>query len=244
MIRSQRLPKSGAKHIKIALKAKNSEANHEFSDKVGKTDPMAGTVTQNLVTLDLEGVLIPEIWIAVANATGVDGLLRTTRDEPDYDVLMKYRLDLLNTHGLSLSRITEVIAGLEPLEGAREFLDELRSRTQVILLSDTFEEFARPFMKQLGWPTIFCHRLIIEDDRIADYQIRKADPKRSAVHVFQELNYHVVAAGDSYNDTTMLLAADQGFLFNAPENVIEEFPQLPALRGYDNLLEHITNALK
>ena len=211
---------------------------------MGKTDYMAGTVTQNLVTLDLEGVLIPEIWVAVAEATGIEGLLRTTRDEPDYDVLMKYRLDILNSHGLSMSKITEVIAGLEPLAGAREFLDELRSRTQVILLSDTFEEFARPFMKQLGWPTIFCHRLLVENDAIVDYKIRKVDPKRSAVHAFQELNYHVVAAGDSYNDTTMLLAANHGFLFNAPDNVVAEFPQLASLRGYDNLLDHITNVLK
>ncbi len=199
--------------------------------------------TQSIVTLDLEGVLVPEIWIAVAERTGIDALRRTTRDEPDYDVLMRYRLDLLAEHGLTLSAIDEVIGGLEPLPGAVEFLDELRSRTQVVILSDTFEQFAAPLMRQLHWPAILCHRLVVEDDRITDYRLRMVDPKRNAVEAFHSLNYRVVAAGDSYNDTTMLLAADAGFLFHAPPNVVAEFPQLPALDTYDELLDAITAQL-
>jgi len=198
---------------------------------------------QTTVTLDLEGVLIPEVWIAVAERTSVDGLRRTTRDEPDYDVLMRYRLDLLAEHGLTMSLVEDVIAGLSPLDGAREFLDELRSRTQVILLSDTFEQFGRPFMRQLGWPTLFCHRLVVDDDRIVDYRLRQPDQKRRSVEALHELNYRVIAAGDSYNDTTMLAAADAGFLFRAPDNVIEEFPQFPALTTYDDLLSAITDQL-
>ncbi len=194
---------------------------------------------QTIVTLDLEGVLIPEVWIAVSERTGIDGLTRTTRDEPDYDVLMKYRLDLLAEHELTMSLIEDVIAGLEPLDGAREFLDDLRSRTQVIILSDTFEQFARPFMRQLGWPTVFCHRLVVEEDRIVDYALRQADQKRMSVQAFHALNYRVVAAGDSYNDTTMLREADTGFLFHAPPNVVAEFPQFPALDSYDELLAAI-----
>lgn len=205
--------------------------------------------TQTVATLDLEGVMIPEIWIAVAEATGIDGLTRTTRDEPDYDVLMRYRLDLLDEHGLSIGQITDVIASLEPLPGARAFLDELRARTQVIILSDTFEQFAAPFMRQLGMPTIFCHRLELEpgdgpDRKIVDYRLRQPDQKRKAVHALQGLNYRVVAAGDSYNDTTMLGAADAGFLFHAPANVIAEFPQFPALDTYDELLDALTAALE
>jgi phosphoserine/homoserine phosphotransferase len=195
---------------------------------------------QTIVTLDVEGVLLPEIWIAVAERTGVDGLRRTTRDEPDYDVLMRYRLDLLQEHGLTMSLIDDVIAGLQPLEGARDFLDELRSLTQVVLLSDTFEQFARPLMRQLGWPTVLCHRLVVDDDRIVDYRLRQPNQKQCAVEAFRALNYRVVAAGDSYNDTTMLAAADHGYLFNAPRNVIEEFPQFPALEGYDALLAALT----
>jgi phosphoserine/homoserine phosphotransferase len=188
-------------------------------------------------------VLVPEIWIAVAEQTGIEALRRTTRDEPDYDVLMRYRLDLLAQHGLTLSAIQEVIGGLTPLPGAAEFLDELRARTQVVILSDTFEQFADPFMRQLGRPTIWCHRLVVEDDRIVDYRLRMPDPKRSAVEALQGLNYRVIAAGDSYNDTTMLLAADAGFLFHAPENVVAEFPQLPALDTFDDLLDRITAEL-
>lgn len=198
---------------------------------------------QTIVTLDLEGVLVPEIWIAVAEVTGIDALRRTTRDEPDYDVLMQYRLDLLAEHGLTMSKISEVIATLSPLPGAKAFLDELRSRTQVIILSDTFEEFARPLMAQLGWPTVLCHRLLVADDRIEGYELRIPDPKRTAVLNFQALNYQVIAAGDSYNDTTMLLAADAGYLFHSPANVQAEFPQLPALDEFDDLLSAITSHL-
>lgn len=198
---------------------------------------------QSIVTLDLEGVLGPEIWIAVAEHTGIEALRRTTRDEPDYDVLMRHRLDLLTEHDLTLSKIDEVIAGLSPLPGAIEFLDELRARTQVVILSDTFEQFAHPLMRQLHWPTILCHRLVVADDRIVDYRLRMPDPKRAAVHAFQALNYRVISAGDSYNDTTMLLAADAGFLFHAPENVVAEFPQLLALESFDELLERITAEL-
>lgn len=205
---------------------------------------MTGPVPQqSIVTLDLEGVLVPEIWVAVAERTGVEGLLRTTRDEPDYDVLMRYRLDLLDEHGLTLPVIEEVIAGLSPLPGAAAFLSTLRERTQVVILSDTFEEFARPLMNQLKRPTILCHRLVVDGDRITGYALRMPDPKRSAVRALHGLNYRVVAAGDSYNDTTMLLEADAGFLFHAPDNVRAEFPQLPALDDYDALLEAVTAQL-
>jgi phosphoserine/homoserine phosphotransferase len=189
-----------------------------------------------IVTLDMEGVLVPEIWIAVAERTGIEALRRTTRDEPDYDVLMRGRLDLLDRHGLTLPAIQDVIGGLAPLPGAVEFLDELRRRTQVVLLSDTFEEFARPLVHQLGRPTILCHRLVVDGPRITGYRLRMPDQKRAAVEAFQSLNYRVVAAGDSYNDTSMLLAADAGFLFHAPANVVAEFPQLPAFDDYDDLL--------
>lgn len=197
--------------------------------------------TQTVVTLDVEGVLIPEIWIAVAERTGIDALRRTTRDEPDYDVLMRGRLELLDEHGLGMADVAEVIATLSPLDGAAEFLTELRSRTQVILLSDTFEEFARPLMSQLGWPTVLCHRLEVDErDRIVDYRLRQPDQKRRAVAALHGLNYRVIAAGDSYNDTTMLAEADHGFLFRAPDNVIREFPQFPALTEYDDLLARAT----
>lgn len=196
----------------------------------------APTRSQTIVTLDMEGVLVPEIWVAVAERTGIDELRRTTRDEPDYDVLMRYRLDILAEHGLSLSLIQEVIGGLEPLPGAADFVAELRNRTQLVILSDTFEQFAAPLMRQLDMPTILCHRLVVEDDRIADYEIRIDDPKKRAVQAFQGLNYKVIAAGDSYNDTTMLLAADAGFLFHAPANVKAEFPQFQAFDEFDALL--------
>jgi phosphoserine/homoserine phosphotransferase len=194
---------------------------------------------QVIVTLDVEGVLVPEIWIAVAERTGVEGLRRTTRDEPDYDVLMRYRLDLLAERGLTLSLIQEVISGLAPMDGAVEFLDQLRSETQVVLLSDTFEQFAKPLMRQLGWPTVLCHRLVVESDRIVGYELRQPNQKQRSVEAFHALNYRVVAAGDSYNDTTMLGAADAGYLFHAPANVIAEFPQFPALDTYDDLLTAI-----
>ena len=195
---------------------------------------------QTIVTLDVEGVLVPEIWIAVAERTGIDGLRRTTRDEPDYDVLMRSRLELLDEHGLSMSLIEDVISGLAPLDGAADFLDRLRSATQVVLLSDTFEQFARPLMRQLGWPTVLCHRLVVQDDHIVDYRLRQPNQKQRAVEALRQLEYRVIAAGDSYNDTTMLSAADHGYLFNAPANVIAEFPQFAALDDYDELLAAIT----
>lgn len=198
---------------------------------------------QTVVTLDLEGVLVPEIWIAVAERTGIDALRRTTRDEPDYDALMRYRIDLLQRHGLTMSLIAEVIGGLGPMPGAREFLDALRARTQVIILSDTFEQFGRPLMAQLGWPTLLCHRLVVEEDRIVDYRLRLPDQKRRAVEALRGLNFRVVSAGDSYNDTAMLAAADTGFLFRAPPNVIAEFPQFPAIDSFDELFARLTGEL-
>ena len=204
---------------------------------------LARTATQTIVTLDLEGVLVPEIWIAVAETTGIEELRRTTRDEPDYDVLMRGRLEILDAHGLTMSAIEEVIATLSPLAGAREFLDELRSITQVVILSDTFEQFGRPLMRHLGMPTLVCHRLVVEKDRIVDYELRLDDQKRRAVEAFQALNYRVVAAGDSYNDTAMLGAAEHGFLFHAPDNVKREFPHFPALDTYGDLLARIKQVL-
>lgn len=188
-----------------------------------------------IACLDLEGVLIPEIWIAVAEATGIEGLRRTTRDEPDYDVLMRYRLDLLAANGLTLSRIQQVIGTLDPLPGAVEMVDWLRNRFQLVILSDTFYEFGMPFMAKLGLPTLFCHRLVIDGDRIADYALRIPDQKRAAVQAFHGLNFSVIAAGDSYNDTAMLAEADAGILFRPPANVIEDFPQYPVVTDYPAL---------
>jgi phosphoserine/homoserine phosphotransferase len=204
---------------------------------------LARSATQTIVTLDLEGVLVPEIWIAVAETTGIEELRRTTRDEPDYDVLMRGRLEILDAHGLTMSAIEEVIATLSPLAGARDFLDELRSITQVVILSDTFEQFGRPLMRHLGMPTLVCHRLVVENDRIVDYELRLDDQKRRAVEAFQALNYRVIAAGDSYNDTAMLGAAEHGFLFHAPDNVKREFPRFPALDTYGDLLARIKQVL-
>ena len=198
---------------------------------------------QTVVTLDMEGVLVPEIWIAVAERTGIDALRRTTRDEPDYDVLMRYRLDVLTEHGLTMPLIADVIGQLEPLPGARAFLDELRRRTQVIVLSDTFEQFAAPLMPHLGMPTVFCHRLVIDGDRIVDYRLRQQDQKRHAVEALHGLNFRVIAAGDSYNDTSMLGAADRGFLFKAPMNVRTEFPQFTAVDEFEDLLPLILTEL-
>lgn len=197
---------------------------------------IADRPNQTVVTLDLEGVLVPEIWIAVAEAVGLPELRRTTRDEPDYDVLMRGRLQILEDHGLTMSRIEQVIADLGPLPGAKDFLDELREHTQVLILSDTFEQFGRPLMRLLGMPTILCHRLVVTDDRIVDYELRMADQKRHAVRALRDLNYRVFAAGDSYNDTAMLAEAHAGFLFHAPDNVKREFPQFPAHDRYDDLL--------
>jgi len=198
---------------------------------------------QTIVTLDLEGVMVPEIWIAVAERTGIEALRRTTRDEPDYDVLMRGRLALLAEHGLTMSTIAEVIAGLAPMEGARAFLDGLRARTQVVILSDTFEQFAAPLMRQLGMPTILCHQLIVQNDRIVDYALRMPDQKRHAVEAFRALNYRVVAAGDSYNDSAMLGAAHAGFWFHAPDAIAAQFPQFPATNTYDELTAAILGAL-
>ncbi len=190
----------------------------------------------DLVCLDLEGVLIPEIWIAFAEKTGIDALRATTRDIPNYDDLMRQRLDLLDHHGLTLSEIQGVIEGLEPLAGAQNFLSSLRESYQVVILSDTFYEFALPMMRQLDWPTLLCHQLTVNtEDRITDYVLRQADPKRHAVEAFRNLNYRIFAAGDSYNDTTMLAAADAGFLFKAPLNVTREFPQFKSTDDYDTL---------
>ena len=192
---------------------------------------------QTIVTLDLEGVLVPEIWIAFAEKTGIEQLKLTTRDIPDYDELMTGRLAILNEHGLKLADIQEVIGTLAPLEGAKAFLDELRSITQVVILSDTFLEFAEPLMEQLAWPTIFCHDLEIDaEGRVANYRLRQPDQKRKAVAAFRSLNYRVIAAGDSYNDTTMLGEADTGFLFRSPDNVKAEFPQFRSAEKYDELM--------
>lgn len=189
-----------------------------------------------VVCLDLEGVLVPEIWIKFAEKTGIDALKATTRDIPDYDELMQQRLRLLDENNLDLAAIQEVIATLSPMPGARAFLDSLREKYQVIILSDTFYEFSRPLMEQLAWPTIFCHRLEIDQEgRVADYVIRQKDPKRQSVKALKSLNYTVFAAGDSYNDTTMLEEAHAGFLFRAPQNVIDEFPQYDVTSEYDEL---------
>ena len=189
-----------------------------------------------LACLDLEGVLIPEIWINFAEKTGIEELKATTRDIPDYDVLMKQRLRILDEHKLGYHEIQEVIATLSPLEGAVEFVDWLRERFQVIILSDTFYEFSQPLMRQLGFPTLLCHRLEIDENgRVVDYLLRQPDPKRQSVKAFHSLKYRVIAAGDSYNDTSMLSEADRGILFKAPQNVIDEFPQFPAVHSYEAL---------
>jgi len=196
-------------------------------------------VKQSIVTLDMEGVLTPEIWIAVAEKTGIKELRRTTRDEPDYDKLMRGRLKLLGQHGLKLSDIQQVIGTLRPLDGAKEFLDELRSLVQVIILSDTFEQFASPLLRQLAWPTLLCHRLVVENDRIVDYKLRVPEQKQKAVAAFKLLNYHVISGGDSFNDTAMLCEANVGLLFRAPENVKQQFPQFQAVETYPELMELI-----
>jgi len=191
----------------------------------------------------MEGVLTPEIWVAVSEKTGIKELRRTTRDEPDYDKLMRSRLAILDEHGLKLSDIQEVIGTLRPLEGGKEFLDELRSIVQVIILSDTFEQFATPLLRQLGWPALLCHRLVVKDDRIVDYKLRIPEQKQRAVAAFKLLNYHVIAAGDSFNDTSMLSEAHAGFLFRAPENVQKQFPQFKAIEEYADLMRLIKGAM-
>jgi phosphoserine/homoserine phosphotransferase len=200
-------------------------------------------VQQSIVALDLEGVLVPEIWIAVSEKTGIKELRLTTRDVPDYDVLMKGRLKLLDQHGLKLPDIQSVIATLRPLEGAARFFDELRTLTQVIILSDTFEEFAQPLMRQLGWPTLLCHRLEVKDGRVVNYRLRIPNQKRQAVAALRSLNYHVIAAGDSFNDIDMLKEANAGFLFKSPAAIQKQFPQFPAVETHDELLALIRSKL-
>ena len=194
----------------------------------------------HIVCLDLEGVLVPEIWIEFAERTQIDALKLTTRDIADYDQLMQHRLGLLKTHQLALNDIQKVIAGMRPLPGAKAFLDQLRRRFQVIILSDTFYEFAQPLMAQLAWPTLFCHRLEVDQaDAVIGYRLRQNNPKQHAVQALQSLNYKVVAAGDSYNDIPMLIQADAGILFCPPENVRTEYPQLAVTYGYPELEELI-----
>jgi phosphoserine/homoserine phosphotransferase len=196
-----------------------------------------------LACLDLEGVLIPEIWIKFSEKTGIEALKATTRDIPDYDELMTMRLAELDKAGLGLNEIQEVIATLSPLEGAAEFLDWLRERFQVVILSDTFYEFAGPLMKQLGYPTLLCHKLVVDEKgRVVDYKLRQANPKRQCIAAFKTLYYRTIAAGDSYNDTTMLAEADAGILFSAPQKLIDEFPQFPAVHTYEELKQAFLNA--
>lgn len=196
-----------------------------------------------LVCLDLEGVLVPEIWIEFAERTKIPELRRTTRDEPDYDVLMKYRLALLKQHRLGLPDIQKVIAGMGPMAGAKDFLDGLRRDYQVIILSDTFYEFAMPLMAQLGFPTLFCHRMEADAEGwVVDYHLRMPNQKMESVRRFKEINFKVIAAGDSYNDTAMLAEAHAGILFHPPQNVIDEFPQFPVTMNYAELRAEIDKA--
>lgn len=190
----------------------------------------------NLVCSDLEGVFIPEIWINVALRTGIEELKLTTRDISDYDVLMKRRLQILEANNLKLKDIMDVISGVDPLEGAVEFVEWLRSNYQLIVVSDTFEQFAQPLMKKMGWPTIFCHTLIVDESgKVTGYKLRQTDAKRKTVNALRSLDYRVVAFGDSYNDIGMLQAADQGILFSPPDNVVAEYPEFPVTRNYDEL---------
>ncbi len=198
----------------------------------------------NVVCLDMEGVLVPEIWIAFSQATGIPELSRTTRDEPDYDKLMKYRLAILKEHHLGLRQIQEVIAGIDPLPGAKEFLDELRSITQVIILSDTFEQFAMPLMKKLGWPTLFCNTLEVADDgEITGYRMRIAHSKLSTVKALQSVGFETIAAGDSFNDLEMIRAGKAGFLFRTTDQIRADYPQIPAYETFDELFGAIRAAL-
>jgi len=198
-----------------------------------------------VVCLDLEGVLVPEIWINVAERQGIDALRLTTRDVPDYNKLMRHRLDVLDQHGLTIKDIQTVIGSLVPLDGAGEFLTRLRESCQVIILSDTFYQFATPLMRQLGWPTLFCNELVVdESDRIIDYRLRQPDQKRQSVKALHALNFKVIAAGDSYNDTSMLQEADRGIFFRPPENITREFPQFPVTREYGELRAAIEEALQ
>ena len=198
----------------------------------------------NIVCLDLEGVLVPEIWIAFSKATGIPELSRTTRDEPDYDKLMRYRLDILKEHHLGLKEIQETIETIDPLPGAKEFLDELRAMTQVIIISDTFTQFAKPLMKKLGWPTLFCNELEVgEDGTITGYHMRVAQSKLSTVKALQSVGFETIAAGDSFNDLGMILAGKTGFLFRTTQQIREDYPQLEAFDDYDAFLEAIRKAI-
>ena len=198
----------------------------------------------NIVCLDLEGVLVPEIWIAFSEASGIPELRLTTRDEPDYNKLMQYRLRILREHGLGLGEIREVIAKIDPMDGAKEFLDELRSLTQVLILSDTFEQFAAPLMKKLGWPTIFCNSLeVAESGEVTGYKLRTAKTKLSTVKALQSVGFETIAAGDSFNDLEMIQASRAGFLFRSTEQIKKDHPELPAFEEYGDLLEAIKEVL-
>ncbi|MCB7037086.1 bifunctional phosphoserine phosphatase/homoserine phosphotransferase ThrH [Eggerthella sinensis] len=198
----------------------------------------------NVVCLDLEGVLVPEIWIAFAEETGIGELTRTTRDEPDYDKLMNYRLDILREHGLGLKEIQETIGRIDPLPGAKEFLDELRATTQVLIISDTFTQFAQPLMKKLGWPTIFCNELDVADDgSISGFKMRCPHSKLTTVRALQSCGFDTIAAGDSHNDLGMIEASKAGFLFKSPDSIKAEHPELPAYEEYDELMAAIVAAL-
>ena len=198
----------------------------------------------HIVCLDLEGVLVPEIWIAFSEASGIPELKRTTRDEPDYDKLMRWRLGILRAHGLGLKEIQDTIAKIDPLPGAKAFLDELRSMTQAVILSDTFTEFASPLMKKLGWPTIFCNSLVIgEDGMVNDFKMRIENTKLSTVRAFQSIGYDTIAAGDSFNDLGMIQASQHGFLFRSTEQIKRDYPQYPAFESYDELLSAIKSVI-
>ena len=194
----------------------------------------------NIVCLDMEGVLVPEIWIAFSEAVGIPELKRTTRDEPDYNKLMRFRLDILKEHGLGLKEIQQTIQGISPLPGAKEFLDKVREITQVVILSDTFKEFAKPLMKQLGWPTILCNSLVVDkDNMLTGIRLRQNDGKRKAIEGFRAMNFRTFAAGDSYNDLTMIRTADKGCLFRAPANILKEQPDLKLCTTYDEFFREI-----
>ena len=197
-----------------------------------------------ITCLDLEGVLVPEIWIAFSEASGIPELRRTTRDEPDYDKLMRWRLGILKEHGLGLKEIQDTIATIDPLPGAKEFLDELRSITQAVILSDTFTQFAQPLMKKLGWPTLLCNELVVAPDgMVTDFRLRCQQTKLSTVRAFQSVGYETIASGDSFNDLAMIQASKAGFLFRAPESIKQQYPEIPACESYDELLSLIKNAM-
>lgn len=198
----------------------------------------------NIVCLDLEGVLVPEIWIAFAEASGIPELKRTTRDEPDYDKLMKYRLDILEQHGLGLKEIQQTIAKIDPMPGAKDFLDALRAETQAIILSDTFSQFAKPLMEKLGWPAIFCNELVVDENgKIVDYQLRCEKTKLTTVRALQSCGFETIASGDSFNDLAMIQASKAGFLFRAPDSIKADYPEIPACDTYEELLSLIRSAL-